>query len=709
MLGEKPDFVFTHDSVNYEAGVIRGSVLDKVFERTVHFTLIIMMLSLPFSSGIIGHTEAQSSVVCCDDAHVVELFLIGGSTGELTPFSQLLADEDSNAVIANSITSQETVGVWSLGRVWPGAIPESTWDFVMNYRVSDAGGAQINATASVKIGSQVFSDSTNIESSVLSEGEGQIQFSIPVSEMSVSASSEIELELSARSVIFSVPGGDAELEFLWGSESVSSSITAEIPLMELSIDEPQIEGGDIYLSAVIDSQFGLDALAYSESIEMYVDGLKVDGDPIETKRGDSIVVTWTWLDAKTGTNSISVSVKLNLQTNGPLIEGSTQFTVQVTDTGGGTGTFYPNEEPLRTSGVGSPLSITQLIDLSSDDGNLKMAKTTILEIDGEMAFWMRWGMDHIGDNELSQTSVLYGWDPGSVGEEERESRDIENVEKEQFEREVEKRYRTYMSDVNGMQLLSSKLIGDTGDFETISVSVDLLGETRVVNHPVELTFSTLQQINSDEQIELLRSFTMTQTAPLWQDYSISVEAKSSVLTSFGVSEILETDYLDYSHTRYPWGEVIKIEGTSVTLDEDFTIIVKPSDSLIYGPMSLTIITTLVVLFGLISSLSMTKNKHRRFLLLELTLLPVVALIYIFSFPPEYVLGASVGSSSIWFLTALVSPKRLKLTEQDKPAPQQVNVPTVNCPSCENMIPVLSDVRPLRVACDGCGKTIKIVG
>ena len=565
--------------------------------RVVHLMLIFMMLSIPFSSSVISYSEAQSAVVCCDDAHDVELYLVGGSTGELTPFSQLLTDEANNAVIANSITSQETVGVWSFGRVWPGSIPDSTWNLVINYRVSDAGGAQINATATVKIGSQVFSDSTDLDSSVLAQGEGQIQFAIPVEAMSVSASSEIELELSARSVVFSVPGGDAKLEFLWGSEEFSSSISAEIPLMELSIDEPQVEGGDVYLSAVIDSPFGLDALAYSDSIEMFVDGLKVDGDPIETKRGDSIVVTWTWTDADSGTNNVQVSVRLNLQPDGPLIQGSTQFTIQVTDTGGGTGTFYPEEEPLRTSGSGSPLAIEQLIDLSSDDGQLKMAKTTILEIDGEMAFWMRWGMDHIGDTDLSQNSVLFSWDKGGVTDENRESKNIENVEKEQFERQMKTRYRNYMSAINGMQLQSNELIGDSGDFDTISVSVDLMGETRVVNHPLSITFSTLQTLQSGQQIELLRSFTTTQTTPIWQDYSITVEAKSSVLTSFGNSEMLESDYLSFSHSRFPWGEVITIEASSTSLDEDFTIIVQPNDNLLFAPMPLTIITLVIVLFG----------------------------------------------------------------------------------------------------------------
>lgn len=676
--------------------------------RVVHLMLIFMMLSIPFSSSVISYSEAQSAVVCCDDAHDVELYLVGGSTGELTPFSQLLTDEANNAVIANSITSQETVGVWSFGRVWPGSIPDSTWNLVINYRVSDAGGAQINATATVKIGSQVFSDSTDLDSSVLAQGEGQIQFAIPVEAMSVSASSEIELELSARSVVFSVPGGDAKLEFLWGSEEFASSISAEIPLMELSIDEPLVEGGDVYLSAVIDSPFGLDALAYSDSIEMFVDGLKVDGDPIETKRGDSIVVTWTWTDADSGTNNVQVSVRLNLQPDGPLIQGSTQFTIQVTDTGGGTGTFYPEEEPLRTSGSGSPLAIEQLIDLSSDDGQLKMAKTTILEIDGEMAFWMRWGMDHIGDTDLSQNSVLFSWDKGGVTDENRESKNIENVEKEQFERQMKTRYRNYMSAINGMQLQSNELIGDSGDFDTISVSVDLMGETRVVNHPLSITFSTLQTLQSGQQIELLRSFTTTQTTPIWQDYSITVEAKSSVLTSFGNSEMLESDYLSFSHSRFPWGEVITIEASSTSLDEDFTIIVQPNDNLLFAPMPLTIITLVIVLFGMFSSLSMTKNKHRRFLNLEFILMPIIGLIYLFSYPPLFVFAASGGASMLWIVTGLISPRKQKSSKQTQPE-IQVDVPTVACPSCDTNIPVLSDERPLRIACGGCGKTIKIVG
>ena len=63
---------------------------------------------------------------------------------------------------------------------------------------------------------------------------------------------------------------------------------------------------------------------------------------------------------------------------------------------------------------------------------------------------------------------------------------------------------------------------------------------------------------------------------------------------------------------------------------------------------------------------------------------------------------------MWIITGLISPRRQK--SEPQPATQlQIDVPTVNCPSCETKIPVTSDERPLRIACSGCGKTIKIVG
>jgi hypothetical protein len=52
---------------------------------------------------------------------------------------------------------------------------------------------------------------------------------------------------------------------------------------------------------------------------------------------------------------------------------------------------------------------------------------------------------------------------------------------------------------------------------------------------------------------------------------------------------------------------------------------------------------------------------------------------------------------------------LQLNAVDEKPEITVDVPVVGCPACDTKIPVTSDERPLKIACSGCGKTIKIVG
>ncbi len=97
-------------------------------------------------------------------------------------------------------------------------------------------------------------------------------------------------------------------------------------------------------------------------------------------------------------------------------------------------------------------------------------------------------------------------------------------------------------------------------------------------------------------------------------------------------------------------------------------------------------------------------------MLELILIPIVGLIYFFSYPPNFVAGSAAGTSVIWILTSIVSPKRLELNQEEENDSQIVlNVPMIKCPACQTSNPVTSDERPLKINCSGCGKTIKIVG
>ncbi len=682
-----------------------------MFSRATTLLLVLICATLmPFSTTFTNTAAAEPVQVCCDTASSVDLYLVEGASGDLTPFSQKLDTDSSSVSISNSITSEEQIGTWSMSQVWPGDVPESTWSFSIHYKVSDAGGAQVNATATVKIGSLSFSASTDIGSTILPQGEGVLSFDIPVDSTSLSASSDIELSLTARTVVFSVPESGAKLEFLWGSSDHESKITAEIPLLDLTIEDPIVDGSDVYLPVKIDSPFGLDTLSYSSSIELRVNNILISGNPVQTQNGDSFIITWTWQGASGGEETIQVSIRVSLQSSGPLLSGQSEFLVETFDGGGGTGTFYPSNEPLRTSigGVGSPLSIEQNVELSISKGKLKLSRLTTLEVDGDMAFWMRWGMDHIGDVNIGPDSVLRGWNPGSITDQERVSKNIESVELEQFQREMVNRYRTYMTDLNGMQIDSGELIGDQGDFDTISISVDLMGETSVIEHPLKLQFSTLQTLEKDTNFILMRTFTSSSSDNIWKDYSLKIEATSSGMSSFAGAELLESDDLIFKHSRMPWGEKITVEGDSISPSEDFTITIQPTDSIFYGPTTLITLTGVIFLLGLLFCLRITRNRHRRFLMFELVLIPLVMLIYYFSYPPVFIGGAAIAVVSLWFITSLVSPRRS--LQNSSIAPQvETSLPTIGCPACKTVNIVTSDIRPLRIACSGCSRTIKIVG
>ena len=120
-------------------------------------------------------------------------------------------------------------------------------------------------------------------------------------------------------------------------------------MADLIIEDPIVEGSVIYIPVKIDSPFGLDALAYSDSIELRVNNIVVQGNPVETKSGDSIIVSWTWQGASGGIENIQISVSLSMQPSGPTLFGQTSFEIETFDSGGGTGTFYPQDLMKKSS------------------------------------------------------------------------------------------------------------------------------------------------------------------------------------------------------------------------------------------------------------------------------------------------------------------------------------------------------------------------
>ena len=179
-----------------------------------------------------------------------------------------------------------------------------------------------------------------------------------------------------------------------------------------------------------------------------------------------------------------------------------------------------------------------------------LERITTITIHDEMAFWMRWGMDHIGDENPALSQTLRAFSAGAVSDEDRISRFIEDVERSEFERQMVSLGPMYMN--TGLGLDTEELLGDFRAFNELRVEVNLNGQDAVINHPVTLRFSTTELVEDGSRIDLLRNFIVVQPAPLWSDYSLDLTARSSALTALSNSIIRESDAFDFAVLRMPW-------------------------------------------------------------------------------------------------------------------------------------------------------------
>ena len=652
-----------------------------------------------------ANVSATSEEVCCDST-TVELYLLGpASSGELSPFEAELSDEAEEKKISDAIAQQEEIGSWEINPSWPGSYPSSTWEFSIDYEVSNAGGAQINASVEVEIGGDTYTGTTDQSNSFLPAGSGQLTINVNVDAGSIPSSTAVTVTLSAQTVVFSVPGTDAGLTFSWGATGDESSVTADLPIVSLRLDEPITDGMEVYLSMIVASPFGQMTAAHANTLELRVNGGMVSGDPIVTSSGDFVRLTWTWIATTSGEQQISVEASIQIQSGTPIQSGTTTFTIEPFDDGndGGGGGFYPTEEPLRSNGAGSHLIMNMEMKLDSTDGYLTLERNIDLVIDGELAYWMRWGMDNIGNEDPGLSLPLRIFNSGMISDEDRRNRVIDNVEKNEFENQMVNLAPTYMND--GMAIELEELIGSNiQDLERISFNVDLQGQKKVTPHPIMLSISTLEIVKSDEKKVLFRNFVSVQPTPIWASYDMSVSVETGVMASLTGATIKGEDSIDFSKRRTPFGESIDISAENLKPSMTFYFEGMPSEGYLNAPLSLSAITAVLIIAGIFFSLQLTSNKRRGALWIEMALIPAIVLALFLGYPP-YTVGVITGISiSIWIITAVASPKR-------KGLPATVNqpiYPVIECPACSTPNPITTDERPFRLPCGGCGRVLKIV-
>lgn len=668
------------------------------------FKPILLGMLLLCSCIPIPTASADSVEVCCDSGPV-ELYLIGpAGSGEMSPFDVALSDVSEELTISDAIAQQQEIASWKIDPAWSGAYPSSTWEFAIDYSVENAGGVQINASVSVVIGGEEYVGGTDQSNSFLPSGEGTLNIDVGVDAGSISSSSKIEVILTAQTVVFSVPGTDAGLTFIWGGSGDDSSLTGDIPLVDLIIEEPVTEGMDVYISMIVASPFGQMTAAHAESLSVSVNSGVLSGNPIVTSSGDYVRLTWTWTSTTSGLQDISVAGSIQIQSGTPILTGTTTFSIETADTGSnGGGGFYPSEEPLRSDGGGSKLIASIGMELDRTDGFLTLERKIDLTIDGEMSYWMRWGMDNIGSDDSSLSQPLRIFNAGTVSDEDRRNRMIDDVERTEFESQMVNLAVTYMND--GMALELEELIGnDVQDLERISFSVDLQGKKNVVPHPLTLSITTLEIVEENKESVLLRNFIIVQPTPIWSSMDMSISIDTGMMASLTGANIKGEDSIDISQRRTPLGESIEISVENLKPSATFSFSAYPTSNLLNAPLSLSLITLAIVGGGMWFALTLTKNKRRGALWIEMILIPVVLLALFLGYNP-FTVGAIAGISvALWTITAIASPKKKGIPPTSNP----IAFPVIECPACGTPNSITTDERPFRLPCEGCGRVLKIV-
>ena len=674
----------------------------------VALLMLAPMLILPSAAAVEG--RSSSDVICCP-ASEVELFMLGSADGgTLNPFSERLGDDPESAVIANAVTSEEVVATWRLQDLYAGTVPESTWAISLPVLVENAGGAQVNFTVEVAIGSSVYVGELPAPSTFVGQGQSTVSFNVPVEETTVNDGWDLEVVLLARSVIFSVPQSGSQLSVLWGADDAEASVTGELAVVQMHLLDVETQGADAYLGIVVASPFGTDLLAFSNELTLRLDGNVVSGDPVETQSADGIRVTWTYTDDDPGERSMSLQVTLRLQNGGATITSDSREVTFTTEGGdGGGGSYYPSEEPLRTTGAGSALAVVGTMAFSQDRGDLVLERETSITLDGEMAFWMRWSLDHLGSEDLALSPTIRSFRAGGVGDEERESRMIESVERQEFEQQMGKLHVSFLS--NGLGLKPDELIGDSGEFDTVGITLDLHGEERVISHPLTITIRSRERVDDGTLIDLVRDFIVVQPVPFWSDWSIELTLRSSGLTALAGLDLGDAEGLNLNHRRLPMGEVAVLSGSDLDQGLTFELIAAPTSAPLYAPLLVLVGTVAVLAGGLALGWRVSRNRRRGLLLTEVVLLGIIVFaMFLFAYPSIFVLGAAGSSAFIWGVTALVSPRAARPTGTPSARKMKnVPLPTFACPACGTVNDVPSHERPLRIVCMGCQRGITIQG
>ena len=658
-------------------------------------SVLLMMSAAPLA------TSAQSGVTCCNSTDF-RLYLMGESDdGSLTPFQEDLASDSSDSestLVTPSILSEIKVGTWEVTWGTQGAYENSTWDLTIPYEVEGAAGVTINSTLEVRIGGSFYDGDGGLDPFL--SGSGSLQVSVDVDSGQVNDGDRVQISLTVRNLMFSQPGDDAGVRFLWGSEAHDAHISMRFPLVDIEMKDASVLGDLVYFPIVLKSGFD-DRMWSGSTGGISVQGSQVSQMPIATGVDGGVEVTFFW-EAPNDFESGTVNVDFHLSPQeGLLITESMSHDIVIGEDDDVTGGWYPANEPLRTGGSSLDLEINAKWD------GYEVQREAIVKFDGSMSQWMRWGLDNIGNQSLGSNSWWRNLNSysDSVPSNDRHNGRVDDSELLALQGHLTgsaSNLRSFMS--NGLFLEVESILGvnpiELGPSEII---VDM-GATRAFSaDAITITIDTSYNYDSGEATRqvLVETFVRASQDDYWTEIGLTAELKSTLMQDLGA---VASDEIQYTHRRWIVLEVITIEEADLDPDLDFRVEYQPSGFALYSALFGAMMSVLFLSMGIGLAMIATKNRTSLPALVTVVTLGSLALvIYVLGMPMPIVFGVSLASVFMVVPVALVSPRNETVQKMTK----QARGPSIQCPVCSTKVTVESDVRPLRMECPSCENMLRI--
>jgi hypothetical protein len=654
---------------------------------------IFLTTMLVMTSFALSPASAEAPVECCTSTDF-DLFLIGESTdGSLTPFQGDL-DQEYSVLVTPSIGGEVNIGSWEV--IWgiDGSYPEHGWIFNMPYKVEGAVGVTINSTLDIKIGGSIYSGDAGIAPYLT--GEGDLQITVNVDAGEIRDGDLVELSLSVRSLLFSSPGEDAGLRFLWGSEDYTSKISTRFPLLEITAKDASVKGRLIYFPIIINSGFD-DRMWSSSSGGISVQNTELNEKPIATRLDSGVEVTFVW-EAPEDAQSGTYSIRFHLEPQSGLeVSMSRTHEITIGEDTGSTG-WYPASEPLQSGG--SDLEIDLDVKFDGDSMN----RVVSITFDGAMSQWMRWGLDNIGNDSLNSNSwwrnlQTYSDSVPSVEKNNGRVDDSELLALTAHLTGSGSDLRSFISD--GLSLEIESLVGvNPVDLGPTEITLDMGGSRAFNAETIIITIDTSSSVELGSRQLLVENFIRNPGNDYWQNIDLDIEIKTTMLAGLGA---ISAEEIDYSHRRWIFMEMITVDANELDPELVYRIEFLPTANMAFSPL----ISAMISVFALCAAIGMGLLMTRKrvsvpSLLTVVTLGGLAFIVYILGMPMQIVLGIVGSSILLVFPVALVSP-RLDPSNN----PRKGRGPTIQCPACNTINSVESNVRPLRFECNGCDVILRI--